>query len=59
MPFSDFLLFFLCFFACLPVEVPVVMPLLLLVAPGMPAPGEFDMSFDDADAGGFGTLVLP
>jgi hypothetical protein len=59
MPFVGVLLFFLCFFACLPLAEPVVMLLLLVVAPGIPAPGDFDISFDDADAGGFGTFVSP
>lgn len=59
MPFAGVLLFFLCFFACLPVAAPVVMLLLSVVAFGIPAPGDFDISFDDADEGGFGTIVLP
>ncbi|WP_048756084.1 hypothetical protein [Afipia felis] len=59
MPFAGVLLFFLCFFACLPVAAPVVMLLLSVFAFGMPAPGDRDMSFDDAEGGGFGTIVSP
>jgi hypothetical protein len=59
MPFAGGLLFFLCFFACLPVAAPVVMLLLSVFALGMPAPGDRDMSFDDAEGGGFGTMVSP
>lgn len=51
--------FFLDFFACLPVAVLLVMLLLRVVAPGIPAPGDRDISFDEADGGGFGTMVSP
>lgn len=53
--------FFVCFFMCLcgAVAAPVVIPLLLMLAWGMPAPGDLDMSFDEPAAGGFGTIVSP
>lgn len=51
--------FFLDFFACLAVAALLVMLLLRVVAPGMPAPGDRDISFDEADGGGFGTIVSP
>jgi len=59
MPCAGALLFFLCFFACLLVAAPVVMLLLLVLAPGMPAPGDLDISFDDPALGAFGTIVSP